>query len=553
LVPFLIVVGLVLAAGGVLAAFGVPLWVPIMVCVLLVAVQWAINPWLFEKLVPAQLVAVNDSNSGYVIDHPLGAIVARRCAEAGIGLVRLGIVDHGTPNACTFGHRRGDARLWVTRGLPARLDEAELDAVIAHEIGHIVNHDFVVMTVVSGLPVLAYWVVLSLGNSDSNNEAAGYVWLAAMATYLLSCLAVCSISRGRESGADRYSCRVTGNGDALCSALVKVGYGMGQVKAQRDAEIRRWKEAAAGADRAERQQLRRQAASARRQQKGAQALRVLGIADADRVRPIDGDAPDSPQAALAALRWEAVSPWAHLGELWASHPTVFHRIAALADSGLDGAPVMWADAARQAAMAVPEAVITRWRFAVELVVRYGGAAALVGFLYLPGDNAAVHLVCLAIAAVLVTLWAAWGRPLTGYRPIDRIVDLLGRLDVNPARTLPVSLRGQVIGRGQPGYQLSADLVLQDDSGFVPLHYRQPVPFARTRFALTKAGRFADQQVLVRGWYSRSHNGPIVELRDVVGADGTTTRCRQWIVRYLLAGGLMLLLISVLVVRLLRTG
>jgi hypothetical protein len=178
---------------------------------------------------------------------------------------------------------------------------------------------------------------------------------------------------------------------------------------------------------------------------------------------------------------------------------------------------------------------------------------LLGSLYLPGQNAAIHLAFLAVAAMLVSLWAAWGRPLTGYAPIDRLADLLGRLDVNPARTLPVSLRGQLIGRGQPGYRLSADLVLQDDSGIVPLHYAQPLPWARTTFALAKAGRYTDQEVLVRGWYSRTGNGPVVELRDVVAADGTVSRCRQWVVRYLLAGGLILLLVSLLVVRLLRAG
>jgi Zn-dependent protease with chaperone function len=180
LAPFLVVVALVLAVGGILVAAGVPPLVPVAVAASVVGVQWAINPSLFERLIPAERVAVNDSGDGYAIDHPLGAIVARRCAEAGIGLVRLGIVDDGAPNTCTFGHHRGDARLWVTRGLLARLDEAELDAVIAHEIGHIVNRDFVVMTVMSGLPVLAYRVILGLGSSDGNNEAAGYIWLGAM-------------------------------------------------------------------------------------------------------------------------------------------------------------------------------------------------------------------------------------------------------------------------------------------------------------------------------------------------------------------------------------
>jgi hypothetical protein len=87
----------------------------------------------------------------------------------------------------------------------------------------------------------------------------------------------------------------------------------------------------------------------------------------------------------------------------------------------------------------------------------------------------------------------------------------------------------------PGYVLSPDLVLQDGSGFVPLLYRQPIPFSRALFALLKAGRYAEQEVLARGWYRRSPT-PVVELRDISAADGTRTRSWQWAFDYLLALG-----------------
>lgn len=105
--------------------------------------------------------------------------------------------------------------------------------------------------------------------------------------------------------------------------------------------------------------------------------------------------------------------------------------------------------------------------------------------------------------------------------------------------IPVSLRGQIIGRGMPGYVLSADLVIQDASGFLTLLYRQPLPLWGTMFALFKAGRFQGQPVLVRGWYRRGP-GPYVEIRDVVAADGARTRCWEWVVRYAGAAGLVII-------------
>ncbi len=52
--------------------------------------------------------------------------------------------------------------------------------------------------------------------------------------------------------------------------------------------------------------------------------------------------------------------------------------------------------------------------------------------------------------------------------------------------VPVTVKGQIIGRGTPGYVLSPDLVVADASGFVPLLYRQPIPFATELFGLFRA-------------------------------------------------------------------
>ncbi len=73
----------------------------------------------------------------------------------------------------------------------------------------------------------------------------------------------------------------------------------------------------------------------------------------------------------------------------------------------------------------------------------------------------------------------------GHQPVDRVTSLLERLDASPAFGLPVSVRGRVLGRGAPGYVLSPDLVVQDESGFVPVLYHQPLPLVRSVFALVK--------------------------------------------------------------------
>ncbi|WP_228395497.1 hypothetical protein, partial [Modestobacter roseus] len=115
----------------------------------------------------------------------------------------------------------------------------------------------------------------------------------------------------------------------------------------------------------------------------------------------------------------------------------------------------------------------------------------------------------------------------------RVTELLTRLDASPVTGLPVELRGRVIGRGTPGYALSPDLVVQDDSGFVPVLYLQPWPFARSLFGLLRVPDLLDTDVVVRGWYRRNP-APVLELRELVPERGARVRGVQWIAAYLVA-------------------
>lgn len=146
---------LLVLGGTVLVAVGLPVWAPALLSVGLLAAQYVWGPRLIEWLVPAR--EVPRLTDGYATDHPVGELLARRCREAGLPLVRLGVVDDGTPNAFTFGHSRRDARVWVSRGLLERLDDDELDAVLCHELGHVRQNDFVVMALAALVPMVLYW------------------------------------------------------------------------------------------------------------------------------------------------------------------------------------------------------------------------------------------------------------------------------------------------------------------------------------------------------------------------------------------------------------
>ncbi|MGY5884675.1 M48 family metalloprotease [Modestobacter lacusdianchii] len=521
----LTLLAVLLAAGvGALLLLGAPLWVPVVLAVVVVSAQYAVAPYLIQWLIPARRIAWTGER--YDTDLEVGAIVARRCAETGLKPVRLGIVEDGTPNAFTFGHTRGNARIYVTSGLLERLDERELDAVVSHEVGHVKQNDVLAMAIASTVPILLYYVFLSLrGNGNANTAIPAVV---SFVGYLLSQLVVLSLGRARELGADHYSCSVTGDGDALCSALVTIGYGMGQVDAQLAAAVQEAKESK---DKDQQKVL----AKVEGRHQRMRAAGVLGIADqaqgatvlAARERGLD------PREVIGALRWDTCNPWARWTQLFSTHPLIVRRIGALEDSGLPGAPTRWSAHEVARSCVGLEVTRARRRFWLELPVRYlPFIAVLVGAVAWGSDDWLLLAQAATVGGVALVVRTAFSRPLAPSRPVSRVTELLTRLDASPVTGLPVEIRGRIIGRGTPGYALSPDLVVQDESGFVPVLYLQPWPFARSLFGLLQAPDLIDTDVVVRGWYRRSP-APVLELREMVPTEGTRVRGFQWIVAYAL--------------------
>ena len=496
-----------------------PLWFPVAFAVAAILVQFAINPFIIEWLVPA--VVVGHDGQSYSLDHPVSGIVARRCREAGIPLVKLGIVDDGTPNAFTFGHTPGDARMWLTRGLIERLDEAELDAVVAHEIGHIKHWDFAVMTVAAVIP-MALYLLYVMTRTDKETRA---VAIGAYVAYTISQFVVLGLSRAREYAADHWSCECTGNGDALASALVKIAYGMGRVSAEQKEQAA----ALVAQGKAGAQAARALDARARR----AQSMRAMGIFEpktADAMAHAFAAGID-PERAVAAMRWDAVNPWAAVLEKMSSHPLVVNRIRALEESGLPGAPTRFGVLRAMAADHGGQLAAARARFGKELAIGlapYAVAVPFLGFGAFTGSTLSIGL-ALAAAGVLFLIKQQMRFP-AGHEPVTEVASLLERLDAGPMAGIPVEVKGHIIGRGFPGYRLSPDLVVQDDSGFVPLAYRQPVPFLAELFGLFRAEKFMGTEVVARGWYRRAP-GPMIELQTVVAADGRRARSWTYIARY----------------------
>ncbi|MGH9067905.1 MAG: M48 family metalloprotease, partial [Acidimicrobiales bacterium] len=111
-------------------------------------------------------------------------------------------------------------------GLLRRLDEPELEAVLAHELSHIAHRDVTVMTMAGFLGMVAGLILRFAGFARSGNGYTAAAWAAMMAmaavAWALSFLLVRALSRYRELCADRSGAILTAHPSALASALTKV-------------------------------------------------------------------------------------------------------------------------------------------------------------------------------------------------------------------------------------------------------------------------------------------------------------------------------------------
>ncbi|HET9169088.1 MAG TPA: zinc metalloprotease HtpX [Actinospica sp.] len=162
----------------------------------------------------------------------LHAVVDRLCALADMPKPKIAVSESSVPNAFAAGRKRSGIVLCVTRGMLTRLDEQELEGVVAHELSHIAHGDAMVMTVASFIGVLAgltarvgAQLMLYAGRVRGLWQflvVALAVTALSAATWMISVLLIRALSRYREFAADHAAAELTGNPAALSSALQKV-------------------------------------------------------------------------------------------------------------------------------------------------------------------------------------------------------------------------------------------------------------------------------------------------------------------------------------------
>ncbi len=226
---FFVLTGLLMLVGYVVGLyfFGDPLLFMFLGLVLAGGINFASYYWsdsIVVRMSRARIIQESDNPTLY------GA-VRSVAQQAGIPMPRVGIVDSPQPNAFATGRGPDKAVVVATKGILDTLTPGELQAVIGHEVGHVVHRDVLMSSVAATIAgVISYagnnaLSSMMFGGIGGNSRNGGNPLLLVAAVVLVPLGATfvrLGISRSVEYNADDYGAKLTHNPAGLAPALQKI-------------------------------------------------------------------------------------------------------------------------------------------------------------------------------------------------------------------------------------------------------------------------------------------------------------------------------------------
>jgi len=166
-------------------------------------------------------------------NRDLFRLVENTAIMAGLPTPEIYFIEDDSLNAFATGRDPKTASIALTRGIVEKLDKAELQAVIAHELAHIGNHDTRLMIItVAGIGCFLFFgellfrMALRGGRGRRNGKATVVIIFISIACllfgYVVAPILRFALSRRREYQADATAVRITRDPDALVRALTKI-------------------------------------------------------------------------------------------------------------------------------------------------------------------------------------------------------------------------------------------------------------------------------------------------------------------------------------------
>lgn len=178
--------------------------------------------WFSDKMVLRMYKArqVDETSSPYLYN-----MVRELAQRGGLPMPKVYLIDEAQPNAFATGRNPDNAAVAATTGIVRLLSERELRGVMAHELSHVKNRDILISTisatVAGAISMLAQFGMFFGGRGEDRPNPVLQILVMILAP-LAAMVIQMAISRTREFGADRGGAEISGDPEALASALAKI-------------------------------------------------------------------------------------------------------------------------------------------------------------------------------------------------------------------------------------------------------------------------------------------------------------------------------------------
>ena len=201
------------------------LFAGLMIAVLMNAVSYFFSDKIALMSYSAQPVTPQENPQVYA---RVGPIVGSLAQRMNIPMPKLWIIPDNSPNAFATGRNPQHASVAFTQGILLAMNDAEIESVVAHELGHVLHRDILISSVAATLAAAITFAArmgfFFGGGSRDEEERGGGVGgvLMLILAPIAALLIQMAISRSREYDADAASAKYTGNPRELISALQKL-------------------------------------------------------------------------------------------------------------------------------------------------------------------------------------------------------------------------------------------------------------------------------------------------------------------------------------------
>jgi heat shock protein HtpX len=221
-------IAVVLLPGGTFLVYGI-------LASFMLLIQYLLGPSMVKWSMGVRYVSEEE-------DPELHRMISELARAAKIKKPKVGISPKPIPNAFAYGTFLSGGHVCVTEEIMRLLSKDELKAVLGHEISHLKNRDVAVITALSVVPTIMWYIAWSSMWSrgrDRGNQAA--IGMVAFLLYFITNLLVLYGSRIREYYADRGSVSLGNSPHHLATALYKLVYGSARVPHERLREMEGYK------------------------------------------------------------------------------------------------------------------------------------------------------------------------------------------------------------------------------------------------------------------------------------------------------------------------